>query len=120
MCNKHTHVFTITDCCLIDVDCFAVFIVDCLHDLYKRSGQILVYTKLPPPPPPRHERSHTHTHTHTQLDLVVQFALSKAGHVPACSPLVNCAVLMSIAFLPLFPITLIRNLTPMQFTSTFR
>ena len=55
-----------------------------------------------------------------QLDLIVQFILRRVGHIPACSPLVNCAVLMSIAFLPIFPITLLRDLTPMQFTSTLR
>ncbi len=55
-----------------------------------------------------------------QLDMVVQFILSRTGHVPDCSPLVNCALLMAIGFVPIFPVTLLRVLTPMQFTSTFR
>ena len=55
----------------------------------------------------------------TQLDLIVQFALTKTGHIPTCSPLMNCAVLVSMAFIPIFPVTLLRVLTPMQITSTF-
>lgn len=52
--------------------------------------------------------------------MVVQFILNRAGYTPDCSPLVNCALLMAIAFIPLFPITLLRVLTPLQFTSTLR
>jgi amino acid permease len=57
--------------------------------------------------------------TRDQLDLIVQFALTKTGHIPTCSPLMNCAVLVSMAFIPIFPVTLLRVLTPMQITSTF-
>ncbi len=55
-----------------------------------------------------------------QLQDIISFGLSVTGFVPQCSPLVNCTVIMCIAFLPIFPITLFRNLTPLQFTTYFR
>ena len=55
-----------------------------------------------------------------QLDFIIIFILDKVGEYPECSILRNCGVLMVIAFIPLFPITLLRDLTPLQFTSTTR
>ncbi len=55
-----------------------------------------------------------------QLQDIVSFGLLVTGHVPECSPLVNCTVLMCIAFLPIFPVTLFRNLTALQFITYFR
>lgn len=54
-----------------------------------------------------------------QLEGIIAFALIKTGHNPFCSPFANCAILMCIAFIPVFPVTLLRNLSPLQFTSYF-
>ena len=97
-----------------NVDCAPLPRDDCVHDLRQRSGAssshpLLSCIKL----------SNHSTHL-SQLDQIVQFALERAGSAPSCSPLVNCAVLITMAFLPIFPVTLLRNLTPLQFTSTAR
>ena len=107
------------DNCPVDADCSFGADAHSLHDLYQRSGEPLFH--FPPSvtlfspsfcsPPPYS--------LPTQLDLIVQFALTKTGHIPTCSPLMNCAVLVSMAFIPIFPVTLLRVLTPMQITSTF-
>ncbi|XP_064386869.1 sodium-coupled neutral amino acid transporter 7-like isoform X2 [Halichondria panicea] len=52
-----------------------------------------------------------------QLEAIVSYVLVATNNIPACSPLLNCALLMCMAFLPVFPITLLRNLSPLQFTS---
>ncbi|XP_064401706.1 solute carrier family 38 member 6-like isoform X3 [Halichondria panicea] len=54
-----------------------------------------------------------------QLQDIVSFGLLVTGYVPECSPLTNCTVLMCIAFLPIFPVTLFRNLTALQFITYF-
>ena len=113
------HVCVCADNCPVDADCSFGADAHSLHDLYQRSGEPLFH--FPPSvtlfspsfcsPPPYS--------LPTQLDLIVQFALTKTGHIPTCSPLMNCAVLVSMAFIPIFPVTLLRVLTPMQITSTF-
>ena len=55
-----------------------------------------------------------------QLDYVVQFIVTQAGQFPDCSIFSNCALLMVLAFFPIFPLTLFRNITPFQITSTIR
>ena len=63
---------------------------------------------------------HTHTYTLTQLSAVVEFIFVHHLGWTHCTPLLNCGVIMCIAFLPIFPVTLLRKLTPLQFTSYMR
>ena len=55
-----------------------------------------------------------------QLQMIINFALIKTDHIPQCWIFHNCAVVTTMAFIPLFPIILLKNLSPLQFTSTIR
>ncbi|XP_064390282.1 uncharacterized protein LOC135338154 [Halichondria panicea] len=55
-----------------------------------------------------------------QLQDTIFLALLATGHIPECSPLLNCGVLMCIACLPMFSVILLCNLTCTPTSSLLR